>query len=102
MRPLAGVFSLVWRTPACRRIGAALIAAGIGLGLGKTFLGKICVVSGFSMAPTFQPGTWVHACPIAQPLRRGDIVVFNDGNEGDAVKRIVGLPGETVILWHGY
>jgi signal peptidase I len=72
------------------------------LGLGKTFLGKICVVSGSSMSPTFEPGTWVHACPISEPLRRGDVVVLTDGNEGDAIKRIVGLPGETVHLWHGY
>jgi len=45
---------------------------------------------------------WVHACPIAEPLRRGDVVVLNDGSEGDAIKRIVGLPEETVHLWHGY
>jgi signal peptidase I len=102
MRQLARVFSLAWRTPACRRIGAALIAAGIGIGLGKTFLGKICVVTGSSMAPNFAPGDWVHARPIAEPLQRADVVVLDDGNDGDAIKRIVGLPGETVQLWHGY
>ncbi len=29
-------------------------------------------------------------------------MVLDDGNDGDAIKRIVGLPGETVHLWHGY
>jgi len=35
-------------------------------------------------------------------LRRGDIVLVDDGNSEYAMKRIIGLPGETVQFWRGY
>lgn len=36
-----------------------------------------------------------------QALRRGDIITFRD-EAGDSVKRIIGLPGETIRLRLGY
>jgi signal peptidase I len=68
----------------------------------RAFVGTVSVVSGVSMSPTFLPGTWVHAAPITDPVARGDVVVIDDGHEDLAVKRVVGLPGETVCLRHGY
>jgi signal peptidase I len=35
-------------------------------------------------------------------LQRGDIVVLDDRKGDYALKRIVGLPGETVHIWRGY
>jgi len=54
------------------------------------------------MAPTFMPGTRVYTAPIATPLKRGDIVLVDDGRKDYALKRIVGMPGEIVHLWRGY
>ncbi len=53
------------------------------------------------MSPTYPPGTPLYAAPISGPLKRGDVVLLNDGDGDYAVKRIVGLPGETVQVWRG-
>lgn len=60
------------------------------------------MVSGTSMLPTYEPGTWVYTAPISDPLGRGDIVVIDDGNKECAIKRVVGLPGELIHIKHGY
>jgi signal peptidase I len=54
------------------------------------------------MSPTFEPGTWVRATPISGDLARGDVVVLDDGSSEYALKRVVGLPGETVHVWRGH
>ena len=53
------------------------------------------------MMPAYPPGAHIYAAPISTLLERGDVVLLDDGNEDYAVKRIVGLPGETVQLWRG-
>ena len=53
------------------------------------------------MMPNYQPGAHLYATPISIPLERGDVVLLDDGEEDYAVKRIVGMPGETVHLWRG-
>jgi len=82
-----------------------VLSAFLGIAAGKTVigsLGSVSVVDGVSMAPTYQPGARVYTAPIFTPLERGDIVLVNDGDSGYALKRIVGLPGETIHLWRGY
>jgi signal peptidase I len=54
------------------------------------------------MAPTFEPGMWVRSIPVAGDLARGEIVMLDDGKSDYALKRVVGLPGETVHIWRGY
>src|SRR3954454_23113542 len=99
-------FCLIRRNMSPRlRLGwviAAALAAVVGIATGRTLLGSICLVSGSSMAPTYQSGAWVYTAPISSPLERGDVVIVDDGNHDYAVKRIVGMPGETVHLWRGY
>jgi signal peptidase I len=85
-----------------RWVIATILAAIAGLAAGRTFLGSLCLVSGSSMAPTYQSGAWVYTAPISSPLVRGDVVIVDDGNHDYAVKRIVGMPGETIHLWRGY
>lgn len=62
-----------------------------------------CLVAGHSMEPTLAPGDLVlldhHAYTHTHP-RRGDIVVAQIGSER-LIKRIVGLPGETVEIRDG-
>src|SRR5438477_5713178 len=102
MRHLYRASKSLWQKLPCRLVLAGVLAAAIGVAAARTFVGSVSVVSGTSMAPTFQPGTWVYTAPISTPLQRGDIVVIDDRQEEYAVKRLVGLPGETVYLRHGY
>jgi len=80
----------------------AALAAFIGVAAGRNLLGRISVVSGHSMSPTFEPGTWVRATRVSADLDRGDVVVLDDGASEYAIKRVVGLPGETVHVWRGH
>lgn len=54
------------------------------------------------MAPTFESGARVFTTPLNAPLKRGDIVLVDDGRGEFALKRVIGLPGETIKLWRGY
>jgi signal peptidase I len=85
---------------------AIVFAAIVGILAGHTVIasvsGSVCVVDGTSMTPTFTPGSRVYTGPIDTALERGDIVLVNDGNKEYALKRIVGLPGETIQMWRGY
>jgi signal peptidase I len=71
------------------------------VGAGRTFIGSVYMVEGTSMDPTYPPGTHLYGTPISTPLDRGDVVLLDDGKADYAVKRIIGLPGETVQLWRG-
>jgi signal peptidase I len=79
----------------------AVLAAVAGLAVGRNYLGSVSVVTGSSMAPTLEEGSRVYTAPISGSVNRGDVVVMDDGR-GNAVKRVIGLPGETVYLWRGY
>src|SRR4051812_20762564 len=91
-----------WRKAAFRTTLFSVLAGLLGIAAGRNFLGSVCVVKGTSMEPTLQPGSAVYSTAVSGELQRGDIVVLDDGDSGRAVKRIVGLPGETVHIWRGY
>lgn len=58
-------------------------------------------VTGPSMAPTLLPGDLVVVLPRAlRPPRRGDVVLVRDPRapERTTIKRLVGLPGERVVV----
>ncbi|MFO7946302.1 MAG: signal peptidase I [Armatimonadota bacterium] len=66
---------------------------------------RLAVVPSKSMVPTLYPGDYLmvrkDAYKNADP-RRGDIIVFREENGRDYwVKRIIGLPGETIGYWSG-
>jgi len=63
--------------------------------------GSIVVVQGGSMLPNFHPNDCAFAKPPPAKLERGDVVVLDDGQPECALKRVVGLPGETIHLWQG-
>ncbi len=91
-----------WRNSACRWGLMITLAALGGIAFGRNFLVSFSVVAGASMSPTFPPGTLLCTERITEPLQRGDVVLLNDGRKSYAIKRIVGMPGETVHVWRGY
>jgi signal peptidase I len=95
----------LWNKKPFRWMFAACLAALVGVAAGRTvksMSGLVSVVDGQSMAPTYEHGSTVYTAPITTPLERGDIVLIDDGHSEYALKRIIGMPGETVILWRGY
>jgi signal peptidase I len=56
-------------------------------------------VAGESMAPTLHGGQVVLVDRLGlDDLDRGDLVVFHDDEAGRTVKRVVGLPGDRVVI----
>ena len=102
MRHFCRISQNLWQRLPYRTLLAGIFAAVVGLAAGRTFLGSVALVDGTSMEPTYQPGDWVYTSPISTPVERGDIVVIDDGHKDCAIKRIVGMPGETVHIWHGF
>ena len=55
------------------------------------------------MKPTLVSGDAVRARPVIFPPNRGDIVILEDIEGADcAIKRVVGMPGETIGFFHGH
>jgi signal peptidase I len=56
------------------------------------------------MQPTLMQSDYIGGFAVEPgKLRRGDIVVFTSGRKDDFyVKRIVGLPGDTLTVLHGF
>lgn len=83
-------------------IGAAIILAVFV----QHFLIRPFIVNGASMDPTLTTGDYLLIDRLSYRLRapeRGDVIVFKSPPEPDKyfVKRIVGLPGETVVIKKG-
>lgn len=74
-----------------------------GWAIGKYVVGTPVVICGNSMEPALGDGHcfWAHNLFPWQRIKRGDIVVFRDGS-GDSVKRVVGLPGDTIRMHLGF
>ncbi|OGG61700.1 signal peptidase I [Candidatus Kaiserbacteria bacterium RIFCSPHIGHO2_02_FULL_59_21] len=83
-------------------IGYTVVALGLALFI-RFFVAAPYVVSGASMEPNFD--NWHYliiervSYEVGEP-RRGDVIVFDLPQEGgrSLIKRIIGLPGETVVL----
>lgn len=78
----------------------ALIAVAIVIPI-RVFIAQPFIVSGSSMVPTFQNGQYLVIDEISYLLgmpKRDDVVVFRNPNNTKVffIKRIIGLPGETV------
>ena len=76
-------------------------AALAGLGMARWRGAFRTAVEGHSMAPTLLPGQFLIATR-PRHIRRGDVVVLRLPFRGiDAVKRVVGMPGERVRVADG-
>ena len=61
----------------------------------RTFIATPVIVNGSSMAPTLKNSNILLLNKFNQKIKRFDIVVLNE-NKDKLIKRIIGLPGETV------
>ena len=72
----------------------------------RLFVAQPFVVEGESMHPTFESGDYLIVDELSYHLhqpRRGDVIVFRYPNDPSVfyIKRIIGLPGETVSINQG-
>ena len=97
-----------FRPGPCNRVWIYVLAAAVGIGSGaavqaaiESFFYESYKAPSGSMIPTLLVGDQFMAEVLApsDPVRRGDVVIFLEENSGKRfVKRVVGLPGETVSL----
>ena len=85
--------------------GYALVALGLALFI-RFFIATPFIVSGSSMENTFQNYDYLLVDRITYRFEnpaRGDVIVFGLPQETsrDLIKRVIGLPGETVVLKNG-
>jgi signal peptidase I len=84
---------------------ASLIALVIVIPI-RFFVAQPYIVSGASMDPTFEDGHYIIVDQLTyrfEEPRRGDVVVFRYPLDTSKffIKRILGLPGETIVLDEG-
>ena len=94
------MLGVIWET-----LKYALIAAVIILPI-RTFIAQPFVVSGNSMFPTFHNGEYLIVNELAKYIgdySRGDVVILRYPNDPSKffIKRVIGLPGETVTIEKG-
>jgi signal peptidase I len=79
-----------------------LIALVLALTL-KTYVAEAYEIKGKSMFPTFENGQRVVVLKAFYEIKREDIIVFTSKEDPskDLIKRVVGLPGETVRIAGG-
>jgi signal peptidase I len=83
-----------------------LVIAIVAVFLIRTFVAQPFLVSGSSMEPTFYHGNYLLVDEFTYHFRepqRGEVVVFRYPSKPPSyfIKRIIGLPGEKVILEDG-
>ena len=88
----------VWREYAEALIVAVLLALAI-----RAFVVQAFVIPSGSMLPTLRIGDYLLVNKFVylfRPIRRGDIIVFKfpQDETRDFIKRVVGLPGETLEI----
>ncbi len=81
--------------------GRALVWALVAVVASRALWAPFIIPTG-SMSPTLQPGDYVLATRSLAAPRRGDVVVFRHPVNGyDFLKRVIGLPGDTVQMRDG-
>ena len=85
-----------------RRIVLVIVLLLVANECVRSSVGSFFVVEGNSMSPTFSPNTVVRAQVSYANPQRGDVIIVTDDHGDRVMKRIIGLPGETVTLYGGF
>lgn len=98
--PKHSIWSTIWET-----VRYALIAAAIIIPV-RIFIAQPFVVSGNSMSPTFRNGEYLIVDELSKYIgeyRRGEVVIIRYPQDPSKyfIKRVIGLPGETVSIVNG-
>ncbi len=93
----SGWSSLIWET-----VRYAVVAAAIIIPI-RIFIAQPFIVSGNSMFPTFKNGEYLIVDELSKFIgtyHRGDVVILRYPNDPSKyfIKRVIGLPGETVTI----
>jgi len=67
----------------------------------RIFVFEFVNIAGESMVPTLRNGQLIGICKVNYTPERGDIVVLDAPNGMELVKRVIGLPGETLEIKEG-
>jgi len=91
-----------WKTLVWETVRYALVAAAIIIPV-RIFIAQPFIVSGNSMYPTFQNGEYLIVDELSKYVgeyHRGDVVILRYPNDPSKffIKRVIGLPGETVTV----
>ncbi|WP_337017649.1 signal peptidase I [Oceanobacillus massiliensis] len=65
------------------------------------FVIGITVVSGNSMSPSLEDGDFLVSSNIFYTPEASDIIIFHNENGFDVIKRVIGLPNDTVEIKNG-
>jgi len=87
-----------WKREALDWVKALVLAGALVLVI-RIFLFSPYIVDGPSMKPNFHTGERIIVNKILYDIReprRGEVIVFHSGYNGDYIKRVIALPGETV------
>ena len=85
-----------------RRIILALVLVALVFEFVRDNVGTYFVIEGDSMYPTFNPKDVVLAKTFHAESKRGDVLVITDNRGERVIKRVIGLPGETVTIYRGF
>lgn len=78
---------------------AVCVVLGICMGLFiSNHLLTRAYVMGDSMIPTYHEGDMVWVCRVATPERGSKVVVWDEEDQKDIIKRVIALPGETIQI----
>jgi len=78
------------------------VLALVGVEFVRARVGALSVVDGVSMYPTFHPNDVVLARTAYLGPQRGDVVIVAVERSEPMIKRVIGLPGETVTIYRGF
>ena len=73
----------------------------IGILLLFRYIIQFTVVSGDSMNPTLEDGDILLTSSLFYEVDRHDVVIYRESNGFDVIKRVIGLPGESVEVREG-
>ena len=94
-----------WKTIIWETFRYALVAAAIIIPI-RIFIAQPFIVSGNSMYPTFHDGEYLIVDELSKYIgeyHRGDVIILRYPNDPSKffIKRVIGLPGETVTVEGG-